>query len=153
MENTQTNSPTLLFSDVTGSRVTTARVLLWYVVLTSVNWVRATFICTTPNSGHIELLWSSAYWLLFYMATPHYQSLKDNQQLLATIDVCMKSDSDKSEQRVDLIRGGKYSCRLRRVSALIYCDIYCDAAGLLVADPGNCLREECTWLMSKIEIR
>jgi len=71
------------------------------------------------------------------MATPHYQSLKDNQELLAVIDVCMKSDSDKREQKVDLIRGGKYSCRLRRVSALIYCDIYCHAAGLLVADPGN----------------
>ena len=51
------------------------------------------------------------------MATPHFEPLKNNQELLAVLDVCMKCDADKSEQRIDLIPGGKHSCRPIAVAA------------------------------------
>jgi hypothetical protein len=61
------------------------------------------------------------------MATPHFEPGKNNAEYLAVIDVCMKSFADKSEKRIELIPGGKYSCRSRRVSALIYGNCYCHA--------------------------
>jgi hypothetical protein len=49
------------------------------------------------------------------MATPHFEPVQGNEEILSVIDVCMKSFGDKSEQRIDLIPGGKYSCRLTAV--------------------------------------
>ena len=66
----------------------------------------------------------SADRLLFNMATPHFEPLQNNDELLAVIDVVLRSFADKSEQRIELIPGGKYSCRLNRVLALFfYCDL------------------------------
>ncbi|GFG37319.1 hypothetical protein Cfor_03257 [Coptotermes formosanus] len=39
------------------------------------------------------------------MATPHFQPLENNQEFLDVIDVCMKDNADKSEQKIDLIPG------------------------------------------------
>jgi len=71
------------------------------------------------------------------MATPHFEPLKDNKAILAVIDVNMKNDSDKSEQRINLIPGGKYSCKLKRLLAFFSVTFNVTLPGLSVVDPGN----------------
>jgi len=93
-----------------------------------------------PWNHSIKVTCTSTDLLPFNMATPHFEPLKDNKQILAAIDVCMRSDSDKSEQRIELLPGGKYSCRLRRVLAFLSVTSNVTLPGLLVVDPGNCLR-------------
>jgi hypothetical protein len=43
------------------------------------------------------------------MATPQFQPVEHNQEYLDAIDVYMKNNADKSEQKIDLIPGGKHS--------------------------------------------
>jgi hypothetical protein len=76
------------------------------------------------------------------MATPRFEPVKDNQELLDVIDVCLKSFADKSEKRIELIPGGKYSCRLKRVSVFIYGNCYCHAVRSITGDGSRKLFNE-----------
>jgi hypothetical protein len=131
MEHTQTYSQTLHFSDVARTLLTHATVLVWKnpTANTILNSVPSVQGCLYLNNADQQPHRSArAARLVFNMATPHFEPLQGNEDVLSVIDLCMKSWADKSEQRIDLIPGGKYSRRLSCVSALLYCDIYCHTA-------------------------
>jgi len=51
-------------------------------------------------------------WPFVNMATPVFHAV-NSQELIDVIDVCMRCEADKSENKIDLIPGGKNPTRKR----------------------------------------